>query len=90
VWFIRVSEDSRCPTDVQCVWAGNGVVDLAIRGSLGDVEHVRLNTLEEPRSLTRHGLEIRLMELLPYPVSTGSIDPADYVVELEVEPVGTR
>jgi hypothetical protein len=90
VWFIRVSEDSRCPTDVQCVQAGDGVVELAIRGSLGDVEHVRLNTTEEPRSLTRHGLEIRLVDLLPYPVSTGSIDPADYTLELEVEPAGIR
>src|SRR5687768_17789148 len=26
VSFVGVPEDSRCPTDVQCVWAGNGAV----------------------------------------------------------------
>lgn len=85
VQFVRVLEDSRCASDVVCVWAGNGEVELAVWQSLGNVERVRLNSTVEPRSLVRHGVEIRLSDLRPHPVSTASIDPDAYVLELEVD-----
>src|SRR5882672_10036739 len=32
--FVEVKEDSRCPADVKCVWAGNAAVrlEVSIRG----------------------------------------------------------
>jgi hypothetical protein len=31
-------EDSRCPKDVQCVWAGNAIVDLQLRSEQANQE----------------------------------------------------
>src|SRR6476646_1224216 len=30
ITFNRVTEDSRCPVDVQCVWAGDAKIELTI------------------------------------------------------------
>src|SRR5436853_321878 len=44
ITFNRVSEDSRCPVDVTCVWAGDAKVELTItrKGAPGDVRIVSL------------------------------------------------
>lgn len=32
----KVLEDSRCPVDVQCIWAGTVRLDVTVRGGMGD------------------------------------------------------
>ena len=39
--FVEVLEDSRCPKDIVCVWAGRAKVKVAISG-----EHIYLKELE--------------------------------------------
>jgi hypothetical protein len=63
------ANDSRCPTDVVCVTAGDAYVVLVSR--LDGAE--RTDTLylaREPRSASRGDHRIELVGLDPYPVST--------------------
>lgn len=66
--FEAVAEDSRCPPDVVCVWAGNARVQLRVARS-GVHTTVDLNTTVEPRSATVSGLHIALEELTPRPAA---------------------
>ena len=86
--FLVVTEDSRCAIDVVCVWAGNGAVALELSRDGRLIERVTVNTTVEPLSIVRDGLEIRVVELRPYPVSTERIDPDDYRVSLDVSRAG--
>ena len=82
-----VPEDSRCPTDVTCVWAGNAVVEVGIRAGMGPTFLLRLNTTLEPRSAEWNDVRITLLELMPLPMSGGTILPADYSARIRLEPV---
>jgi hypothetical protein len=90
--FAGVLEDSRCPVDVACVWAGNGQVALGVgppRGSQGPTERVLLNTTQGEQSGESWGLRVTLVDLTPAPRSTQSIPPEDYLVRLKVEALGS-
>lgn len=81
--FDAVTEDSRCPTDVTCVWAGNAGVRL--RATVpGDLKVVVLNTTLEPHAASAFGYDIRLERLEPAPVSDRDIPRAEYLVYLTV------
>lgn len=85
--FAGVPEDSRCPVDVTCVWAGNAKVELGIGpfvGTRGMTVPVELNTTGGPHAGEAWGLRVVLVALRPDPVSTERIGPDDYVVELRV------
>jgi hypothetical protein len=82
--FRAVTEDSRCPSNVVCVWAGNGQVALTL-STPSDARDALLNTTSEPRRIEFAGIRITLASLAPYP-SGEPIDPDDYVATFEVEP----
>lgn len=87
--FGAVPEDSRCPEDVQCVWAGNAQIQLGVgppRGTQGPTQLVLLNTMEGAKSGDAWGLRMTLIDLTPAPKSTQPITPDSYVVRLKVEP----
>jgi hypothetical protein len=72
---LEVLEDSRCPADVQCAWAGRLRIRTAVHLGSGDQ---RLDlTLGEPMQVADGMLE--LVEVQPVPATAGStIAPADY------------
>lgn len=82
--FDQVRNDSRCPTDVQCVWAGNAEVLLVVGPAAGDGPDylLVLNTGLEPRSGSRLGLDVTLLRLLPDPIST--VPTRDYRAEIHI------
>jgi len=84
VSFVGVPEDSRCPIDVVCVWAGNGAVSLVITDAAGAKTTVVLNTTLSPRSVRNSGYEISLSGLKPAPRQASPIPLADYVATLRV------
>ena len=86
VKFDDLVEESRCPTDVVCVWAGRTSVALVFthEGSsetdtvgLGDFTGTSFSD-----STSFAGYKIRLLEVLPAPVSTAQPAEADYKVKL--------
>jgi len=83
--FKAVLEDSRCPVNVVCVWAGNGKVEFEILDIDGQNKTVTLNTEEEPRVTTLKGHTLKLISLNPPRIDGVSISPGDYSVKLLVE-----
>jgi hypothetical protein len=80
VRFLAVSQDSRCPSQVQCVWAGDGAVVLEIAPAEADAAEDTLHTNEEsgPPSALLGRYELTLLQLNPYPETPGQISPDDY------------
>lgn len=83
IGFQALLGDSRCPSDVVCVWEGEGRVELGVTLGDGPTVAVELNT-RGPRALNHGGYTIELVALAPYPVSTIPRQPADYVVTVRV------
>lgn len=84
--FVAVADDSRCPSDVQCVWAGNAIVRLDLTASGVTSTEARLNTTLDPKSVNYAGYRIALVGLRPVPRSGTTIPAASYVATLEVRP----
>jgi len=90
VRFQGVLEDSRCPENARCMWAGNARVELhvGVEGEAG--ESLVLNTHGGealPSTGCAGGLELELFGLRPYP-STEGPPPADRYVATLVVRVG--
>jgi hypothetical protein len=83
--FKAVLEDSRCPVNVVCVWAGNGKVEFEVLDIDGQNKTVILNTEEEQRATTLKGHKLTLISLNPPRIDGVSISPGDYSVTLRVE-----
>lgn len=87
VTFDTVTEDSRCPRDVQCVWEGNAGIRLTV--AIGNETEVAvLNSALNPRQAAFLGYTIGFRDLTPYPVSTEPRDLSEYVATIAV--VDTR
>jgi len=72
VTFVQVSNDSRCPGDALCVWAGDAI--LALRVGSADVE-LRSNTAPAQPVGT---YTVRVQRVEPYPFTSKIIAPDDY------------
>lgn len=82
--FDRVAADSRCPTGVQCVWAGNGAVVLTVAPSSASKNSVTLNTMLPPHAATAAPYQISLVGLAPYPKQGSTIPSASYIATLRI------
>ena len=79
-----VTEDSRCPYNVECVWAGNAIVklDFTINNQLSTFY---LNTSSGFRTDTIiSGFRIQLIDLKPYPVYPDPVLQKDYRAEIKI------
>ena len=76
--------DSRCPMEVVCFWAGDGGVGLILSNG-NDQQHTFLHTALYPREINYAGYRIIMKSLNPYPVSTQVINKEDYNIELIVK-----
>ena len=83
VTFNRVISDSRCPTDVVCISAGDAVVSLTLADSASRVER-ELHTAGDLTQTKFSSYTIRLVDLTPYPRSTRMFDPLGYTATLQI------
>lgn len=78
---ISVVQDSRCPTDVQCIQAGTVVVKAKLAGGLGEyTANLELNV-----PLINEEVSITLINVSPEPLSTHTIGSTEYVFSFEIE-----
>lgn len=84
ILFRGVVQDSRCPTDVTCVWEGDAQVRLAVAVARHAWERVDLHTSLEPKAVEFGGYVIRLIEVAPSRRSDDSVRPDDYSVRLAI------
>jgi len=85
VTFRTVLEDTRCPIDVLCIVAGNGRVQLEVRG-VRRAGRLVLNTTDEPRESPVDSHRILLHDLQPGRLVGQEIPPEAYAIDLEVIP----
>jgi hypothetical protein len=84
ITFTSVAEDSRCPVDVQCAWAGNAKLNLEVRRSKKKFISAALNTTLEPREIDYKGYKIKLLRVTPERRVNASPEPADYEATIVV------
>lgn len=82
VEFVRVVEDSRCPSDVECVWAGEVKVQVATR--INDAEAVQ-HEIKAGEHASVGAFRVVVVKVEPIPVSTRQIPQEEYRVTLKVE-----
>ena len=81
--FVDLIEDSRCPTDTQCVWAGNAKIKVELSRN-GTKKTVELNTGLAPQSVRFEGYEFKVTKLTPAPASNVRIRKDGYVATFTV------
>ena len=81
--FVELVEDSRCPTDTNCVWAGNAKIKIRVMG-YGRSQEVTLDTNGPHQGAAVEGYSIKLVGLTPAPRSNVRINRNGYVATFEV------
>lgn len=81
-----VPEDSRCPRDVQCVWAGNARVTLELRDG-ENTDTASVSSTLEPHAVTRWDYRIELLGVQPESTAQGPIAQGEYRIRLLVNRV---
>ena len=85
ITFKQVREDSRCPVDVTCVWAGDAKIEILIDPS--DPVGPRTLSITPPNNELQAGnLRIRFVGLSPVPRQADGNAPRNYLAEFVVEP----
>ncbi|MBT0607246.1 hypothetical protein [Aequorivita echinoideorum] len=91
ITFNEVTEDSRCPTNVQCVWAGRAKVSVTIAesGKAPVEKKIILGETREGENDTKMVLKtgeyiLQASELKPYPKDSNN-EISGYVLEITKE-----
>lgn len=82
VEFVRIAGDSRCPSDVTCVWAGEVKVLLSTRIKASKAEQ---HEIAAGQHATVGGFRLVVVQVQPERISTREISPEEYRVTLRVE-----
>ncbi len=82
VRFVELVEDSRCPTDTNCVWAGNAKIKIRVT-KYGRSHELTLDTNGPNQTVTAEGYSIKFVDLTPEPRSNIRINRNGYVATLE-------
>lgn len=87
VAFVSVVEDSRCPIDVTCVWAGRAVARVEVTG--GGEGAVALDLEVGGPPAEAHGLRLSAPAIEPPQREGQEIRPEDYRLELALDRAGS-
>jgi hypothetical protein len=82
-----VLNDSRCPSNANCIWMGNAAVRFLFTNN-DEVKKFVLNTnggTNYPSDTTIDGYYIKLVTLSPYPEVNKDILQSEYVAELLIK-----
>lgn len=84
--FVELVEDSRCPTDVDCVWAGNAKIKVKVtKGGRSKILDLEMVTNGVAPSFG--GYRLKLKDLTPKLRSNVRINRNAYVATIEVTKV---
>ncbi len=87
IGFVAVNEDSRCPSDVVCVWEGQTTISVSVQSANLTPSNFNLTSRGGESNLSVrdfHDFSLRLLEIAPYPKSTEHIGTSDYLATLVV------
>lgn len=83
--FDTVYSDSRCPIDVNCVWEGNAELGFILYSSNADLQFTLNTSSQFTRDTSINSNMFKVINLLPYPVSTDTVNQPDYKVILVLD-----
>jgi hypothetical protein len=83
VEFVRVAEDSRCPSDTTCVWAGEVKVQVATR--IKPAESVQQHEIKAGEGADVGAFRVLVVGVQPEKLATREIPQEEYRVTLKVE-----
>ena len=86
VKFDSLLDDSRCPTDVKCVWEGDAKILISVRRANAGASNMELHTnaqFTQARKYQRY--LIKLVALDPYPRTRAEEKQSDYVATLLIK-----
>ena len=81
VRFNAVESDSRCPSDVVCVWEGDAVANFVVEQNCNcdtPAFELKLHTTLQPKSGTAYGFRLELLQVAPYPRASSPIKQDAY------------
>jgi hypothetical protein len=88
ITFNKVTDDSRCPVDVVCIWAGDAKIQLTVARN-GSPAETRIISITSPNNEVVSGnLRIRFVGLAPSPRQSEPGAGRAYVAQLVVTPGG--
>lgn len=79
-----VPEDSRCPINALCIWAGNARVRLSLTKGGSQQQQVELNTTLEPKIAPYLAYSVQLASLTPLPLAGESPQNRKYQATLAI------
>ncbi|HEY7819160.1 MAG TPA: hypothetical protein VIG29_13130 [Vicinamibacteria bacterium] len=84
--FEEVGSDSRCPKDVNCIQAGEALVQLSVAAGAGEKTILEFSVPPGGASPAAkfQDLLVTVLELEPQKESEKSIDPSSYVAKVKV------
>ena len=82
VQFVSIVEDSRCPRDVTCVWAGETKARVLVRI---DKQTPTSHDIVVGQPISIGAYRISVVAVQPHPVSAAKIKPNDYRAIIKVE-----
>jgi len=85
VSFDSVVADSRCPIDVECIWAGNAEIGFSAGTELENRFFVLNTHPYRSRDTIMFFHHISLISVDPYPHSDSLYSASDYSVKIKVE-----
>lgn len=77
--FVELVEDSRCPADAQCIWAGNAKIKVRVSFRDGRARDYELNTSTSPQSVKVGRYDIRLTGLTQPPTDNETDQKNGYI-----------
>lgn len=83
VKFAELVEDSRCPADTNCIWAGNAKIRVRVTKN-GKAKLIELNTMPSGAAPTFAGYTFKLTGLTPEPRSNIRINRNGYEASIEI------
>jgi len=82
--FVSLVEDSRCPTDTNCIWAGNAKITIKVSNGKSAAKAFQINTNLKPQTVSFAGYEIKLTDLNPHPATNIRINRNGYTATFVV------
>lgn len=91
VKFLNVTDDSRCPSDVTCIWQGKSTITVNVVKSSQNIGNFSLTSGLGDNNATVQILDgyfLHLTKIEPYPKSGTTISLSDYVATFELSKYG--
>jgi len=89
--FLKITEDSRCPLNVQCIWVGQVTAIIEVfknNQNLGQFNLTKQAGSDENLAIKNFDVySIKLINVQPYPQAGQKIDVSNYTITLFVSKI---